>query len=359
MGGSASTPRPVTPTAPTDTHQYMAGKEKGTGYNLNTKPYEKNVQGYMDNMGTMNKDFHAATQGNYFGGLDRSFAGAGDNLSASLAARGMGNSGIYAKSMGDLAQQQARSGSEMGVQAYQDALGQSDNVRNNQLANEHSRFGNLVNNASSIRSSLASRANAAAAAAASRANSAAAAQTASNRLDFDKEQAAFHNTLATTNARNSSLNTYTNVGQNVKTESNNQQQAAASNYNALSGLSGKQAYQIAQSQYEYNKSMQQAQAQSDQGKGSMIGTVAGAAGTAIASDRRLKDNIHKVGELGDLNIYVWSWNEAGEIIAGNTPTIGFIAQEVEELYPQHVIKNDSSGYLKINYEDLIKEVRNG
>ncbi len=339
--------------------QYMAGQERGTGYNLNAKPYEKNVQGYMDAMGTMNKDFHSATQGSYFSGMDKSFGQAQDSLGANLAARGMSNSGVYGAAMGDLAQQQARAGSEMGVQAYQDALGQSDNVRNNQLANEHSRFGNLVNNASSIRSSLASRANAAAAAAASRANSAAAAQTASNRLDFDKEQAAFHNTLATTNARNSSLNTYTNVGQNVKTESNNQQQAAASNYNALSGLSGKQAYQIAQSQYEYNKSMQQAQAQSDQGKGSMFGTIAGAAGTAIASDERLKDNIQKIGTLGHLNVYIWEWNEAGKIVSQGAPNIGFIAQEVQKIYPEYVITDEDTGYLKILYGNVIKEARNG
>ncbi len=365
MGGSSSgrnkreqTPTAAAPAAPADTHQYMAGAEKGTGYNLNTKPYEKNVQGYMDAMGTMNKDFHAATQGNYFGGMDRSYAAAGDDLNASLAARGIANAGVGAKAMGDLSQQKARSGSEMGVQAYQDALGQSDNVRNNQLANEHSRFGNLVNNAGSIRSSLASRANAAAAAAASRANAAMAAQTAANRLSFDQDNAMFNNSLKVNQNGISNLNQYSSFGQNVQNNGNTMLNNSGNSYGSLGQQAGQTGYGIGGLGNSYNSSMNQSQAQADQGKGSMLGGIAGGVGSFF-SDRNLKDNIQKIGELGDLNLYTWDWNEAGKMIAGTTPPIGVIAQEVQEIYPQFVILDEDSGFLKVLYEDLIKEVQHG
>ena len=72
------------------------------------------------------------------------------------------------------------------------------------------------------------------------------------------------------------------------------------------------------------------------------------------SDRRLKKDIKKVGELDNgLNVYTWKWNEEGKKLASNNqPEIGVIAQEVQEVIPEAVAKG-SHGYLTVNYGALI------
>ena len=72
------------------------------------------------------------------------------------------------------------------------------------------------------------------------------------------------------------------------------------------------------------------------------------------SDRRLKKDIKKVGELDNgLNVYTWKWNEEGKKLASNNqPEIGVIAQEVQEVIPEAVVKG-SHGYLTVNYGALI------
>ena len=86
---------------------------------------------------------------------------------------------------------------------------------------------------------------------------------------------------------------------------------------------------------------------------SEIGKAAGGVGTAITafSDIRLKDNITKIGVENGFNIYSWDWNEKGmELGADKYPTIGVIAQEVQETRPDAVSTED--GYLKVDYAKL-------
>jgi len=67
-----------------------------------------------------------------------------------------------------------------------------------------------------------------------------------------------------------------------------------------------------------------------------------------ASDERLKDNIEQIGthESG-LGWYRWEWNEEGKRVAGSDPTEGFIAQEVQKLYPAAI--GEREGYLTVDY----------
>ena len=72
-------------------------------------------------------------------------------------------------------------------------------------------------------------------------------------------------------------------------------------------------------------------------------------------DKRLKDNIKKIGVDNGFNVYSWTWNE----IAGSTydlygDDIGFIAQEL----PKNVTEYDEYGYLYIKSEPLIKLIDN-
>ena len=84
--------------------------------------------------------------------------------------------------------------------------------------------------------------------------------------------------------------------------------------------------------------------------------------TAIAlaasafSDRRLKVDIKKIGTHSTgLNVYEWEWNAKAFVLGlDKHPRKGFIAQEVQKVFPEAVVEG-SHGYLMIDYSK-IKEV---
>jgi hypothetical protein len=101
------------------------------------------------------------------------------------------------------------------------------------------------------------------------------------------------------------------------------------------------------------------------GAGSLVGGLSKTAGDLIGdliggkkpwwlpSDVSLKTNIEPVGKLPNgINLYTWDWNEEGKRIAGDAPTYGVIAQEVQEVAPEAVTRGDH-GYLMVNYSKLI------
>ncbi len=71
----------------------------------------------------------------------------------------------------------------------------------------------------------------------------------------------------------------------------------------------------------------------------------------LASDKRLKDNIVRLGEGDGLRWYQWTWNDLAAELSIDAPTTGLIAQEVQENYPEAVNVMDN-GYLCINYAIL-------
>ncbi|MDC3121408.1 tail fiber domain-containing protein [bacterium] len=74
---------------------------------------------------------------------------------------------------------------------------------------------------------------------------------------------------------------------------------------------------------------------------------------SIFSDMRLKQDITKIGtHRNGLAIYTWAWNDLARSLGiVDVPTVGFMAQEAQVLYPQHVTQ-DASGYLMLNYAAL-------
>lgn len=70
----------------------------------------------------------------------------------------------------------------------------------------------------------------------------------------------------------------------------------------------------------------------------------GATAAAAMSDKRLKENIKPVGKL-DNGLTVYCFNYKGD----NTPQIGLIAQEVQEVKPEAVIERDD-GFLAVRYD---------
>jgi hypothetical protein len=70
---------------------------------------------------------------------------------------------------------------------------------------------------------------------------------------------------------------------------------------------------------------------------------------ASKSDKKLKTNIRKVGQLASgLNTYFWDWTEEAKKLVGNQMTFGVIAQEAIEVFPE-AISTDSNGYLQVDY----------
>ncbi|MBR1605576.1 MAG: tail fiber domain-containing protein [Alphaproteobacteria bacterium] len=77
-------------------------------------------------------------------------------------------------------------------------------------------------------------------------------------------------------------------------------------------------------------------------------TIKTAASIYAASDKRFKENIHQVGTLfNGLPVYIFNYKN------DKTPLIGLIAQDVEKLKPEAVIK-DKDGYLYIRYDLAVK-----
>lgn len=68
-----------------------------------------------------------------------------------------------------------------------------------------------------------------------------------------------------------------------------------------------------------------------------------------ASDERLKTNIKKIGVLeSGLPWYKWDWNELGKKIAGGQRTVGVMAQEAMQKFPDAVSAGED-GFLRVNY----------
>ena len=90
------------------------------------------------------------------------------------------------------------------------------------------------------------------------------------------------------------------------------------------------------------------------GGGSQIGSA-----LALGSDRRLKKNAEIIGKIGPLNVYSWEWAVGASDFMGRelTMTTGFMADEVQEVYPQHVYPIEIDGFeiLTVDYDSLMKE----
>ncbi|MEH6397286.1 tail fiber domain-containing protein, partial [Pseudoalteromonas sp.] len=99
-----------------------------------------------------------------------------------------------------------------------------------------------------------------------------------------------------------------------------------------------------------------AQARSD-AMGQVIGAGGQVGSSIVMSDMRLKENINQIGDTShpDINMYEWDWLA----ISGKSGMEdGFLAQEVEKVWPDLVIEGDD-GYkriLKTEIENRLKEL---
>lgn len=69
------------------------------------------------------------------------------------------------------------------------------------------------------------------------------------------------------------------------------------------------------------------------------------------SDRELKENVRKVGEAKGLGVYEWEWIEEAPDFVKEQPKMGFMADEVEEVYPQFV--REIGSYKAVDYQGIM------
>lgn len=74
-----------------------------------------------------------------------------------------------------------------------------------------------------------------------------------------------------------------------------------------------------------------------------------------ASDRRLKDNIQKVGTENGFNVYTWQWNKKANELGLHGNGRGVIADEVKKVKPEAVKRH--AGFDTVDYEMI--GVKNG
>lgn len=118
------------------------------------------------------------------------------------------------------------------------------------------------------------------------------------------------------------------------------------------GASGSIAQLLAQQGVSEGAGILGAQQASAKGSENLLRTAA----TALAfSDPGLKENIEEIGQINDLKLYQWDWKERtkGTMIE-NYGTIGFMADEVKEIYPHHVY--DCCGLMVVDYNPLLNEL---
>ena len=119
-------------------------------------------------------------------------------------------------------------------------------------------------------------------------------------------------------------------------------------YGGLAGLGG---------QTQFQQSGYQSQVMPGGPSGLMQGLQAAGTIASIfgASDIRLKKDIKRVGKLPNgLNVYTWEWTEEAKLLVNKQPTMGVIAQEVQEVLPEAVAVH-SDGYLMVDYSKVIED----
>ena len=88
-------------------------------------------------------------------------------------------------------------------------------------------------------------------------------------------------------------------------------------------------------------------------KGGTTGLISSLGSAAIQaySDRRLKDNIQKVGQISGHNWYSFEWNDEAKHLGLYGKSEGVMADEVEQTRPD-LIHIDENGYKMVNYGGL-------
>ncbi len=90
-----------------------------------------------------------------------------------------------------------------------------------------------------------------------------------------------------------------------------------------------------------------------QALGGLLGMGGKLGGAWLMSDRRLKTNIKRLGDVGPIGWYSWDWLPASGMRGGSA---GLLADEVEQIAPEAVITG-SDGYKRVDYRAAFAAAR--
>ena len=363
----------------------------GTDIAKAQQDYTAKLQQLQGEYGTARQDVLSRETGQALGGLSTSFAESRKQLESNLARRGLAGSGIEANMLANTYQQEALAKAQAGTQARYNAVGQSDAIRQMELANAQQQ---LASAQSTAGMNLQAQQQAAQGIYSAGTNLAGQTYQAGTNLAQQGYQAGIQgsqniygananlaqqsyqsglgavqsiygtvsqNTLQNYQLQNaatlqgiSSLQQVAQAGQGLYAGAQNYLANASSSAGNAAQIAGSGAANIAQANNQYATGMAQANATGSAGIGQLVGTLGAAGITAAFSDIRLKSNIKYVGNENGYNIYTWEWKEGYDY--GYTK--GVLAQEILELKPKAVIVMDN-GYYAVDYsmlglEDLIK-----
>jgi hypothetical protein len=106
---------------------------------------------------------------------------------------------------------------------------------------------------------------------------------------------------------------------------------------------------LVQNQYAGQQNQYNQQVAANNSKRAAVASMAGTLGKmAITSDRRVKQNITKVGTL-DNGLPIYSF----QYIWGGPQQIGLMAQDVEKVNPS-AVSEDENGIKAVNYSEAVK-----
>lgn len=302
-----------------------------------TNKYSQELQTTKEQIGTANADVLARQTGTTMAGISSGYQEARKQLESTLARKGLAGSGVEANILSSNYEQEAMAKASAGVGAYNTAIQQSDALRlqQAQLSGQQYQAG-IAGATTGYQANLGATQNIYGV------------TSASDLQNYNLSNAATLQGIA-------GLTQVAQAGQGIYGQSANYLQGASSSAASAASTAGSSATGLANVNANYATQMQQANAQSAAGIGSLVGTL-GAAGigaygkyaaaAAAASDERLKTNIKLVDNINGHNIYTWDWKE--QDYGYNK---GVIAQEILVSVPEAVTMMDN-GFYAVDYNML-------
>lgn len=331
-------------------------KETANTINGYANEYNNFMGGIDKSIGTADEGILGRLRANNLSGLSTANNNASRSLQAQLAQRGMLNSGIGAKSMTDLNSNYMNSLSGTLANTYGQAIKDSDAMRGNRVDLNTQRLNGMIGASSSAGQGIGSALDKQFSSMSDAMKSGYQANSGALQSGYNAQNSALGGSLAALSGMNqqriSNLTNYAQLGRGMAGISSNYLGQAGTGFSNASNSAGNAFNSITGLNNNYANAQSAAKGQAMSGLGSLAGSLGGAAIMA-SSDKRLKDNITQIGTVGELNLYIWTWNdEAVRIGANHAPAIGVIAQEVQELYPD-AVGEIQEGYLGVDYNKVI------
>ena len=339
-------------------------------FNEKTNEYqgalERVSQEASSKLGTADTDILAQQRGQQLSGISQAYSEAQNELLGTLGRRGLAGSGIEASSLARMSNQEALAKAGALSQSYNQAIGLSDQRRMQQvgLQGDVSQMGigvagqQLASQQQVGQGIYGTRAQTAESQYQAGSQAAQAGYQTGMTNVVAQEQAAqqlaaqqYQGQTAGTQQNIANLQTASGVSQGIYGGATNLLAGAGATAGQIASTAGSTALGIG------NQAVQlQAQAAEKEGAlmgGLISGASSGLTAAFLSSDERLKTNIQPTGDVvNGFNIYTWDWNDTfHELGYKDTYNEGVLAQEVLEIMPDAVVKNND-GYYMVNYNKI-------